>query len=318
VLPRGARANVLQVFTDKPMAFDAWDIDIYYQETMREVDDLVETVVEESGPLRGTLRLTWRFNHSTITQRLTIYRDDPRIDVRCEVDWHEQQILLKAAFPVDVRATRATYDIQFGQVERPTHWNTSWDWARFEVCAHKWADLSEGNYGVALLNDCKYGHDVRDNVLRLTLIKSAVRPDARADQGRHVFTYSLLPHQGDWRQGDVDRAGYDLNMPLHAAALPAQGAGALPESFALVEADAEHVIVETVKRAEDEPDAWVVRVYEGRQFRAPSVALRFGRPLRRAQRCDMVECAAAEMPVEGDTLRFSLAPYEVATFKVWF
>lgn len=318
VLPRGARANVLQVFTDKPMAFDAWDIDIYYQETMREVDDLVETVVEESGPLRSTLRLTWRFNLSTITQRLTIYRDDPRIDLRCEVDWHEQQILLKAAFPVDVRATRATYDIQFGQVERPTHWNTSWDWARFEVCAHKWADLSEGNYGVALLNDCKYGHDVRDNVLRLTLIKSAVRPDARADQGRHVFTYSLLPHQGDWRQGAVDRAGYELNVPLHAAALPAQSAGALPEAFALVEADAEHVVVETVKRAEDEPDAWVVRVYEGRQFRAPSVALRFGRPLRRAQRCDMVERAAAEMPVEGDTLRFSLAPYEVATFKVWF
>jgi alpha-mannosidase len=318
VLPSGARANVLQAFTDKPLAFDAWDIDIYYQETLREVGDLAEAVVEEAGPLRGTLRLSWRFNRSTITQRLTIYRDDPRIDFRSEVDWHEQQILLKAAFPVEVRATRATYDIQFGQVERPTHWNTSWDWARFEVCAHKWADLSEGNYGVALLNDCKYGHDVRDNVLRLTLIKSAVRPDAEADKGRHIFTYSLLPHQGDWRQGEVDRAGYDLNLPLHAAVVPAQPDGALPAAFAFAEVDAEHVVVETVKRAEDDPDAWVVRVYEGRQFRAPGVRLRFGRPLRRAQRCNLVEREAADIPFEGDSLRFGLAPYEIATFKVWF
>jgi len=318
VLPRGARANVLQVFTDKPMAFDAWDIDIYYQETMREVGDLVETVVEEVGPLRGALRLVWRFNDSTITQRLTIYRDDPRIDFRAEAEWYEQQILLKAAFPVDVRATRATYDIQFGQIERPTHWNTSWDWARFEVCAHKWADLSEGNYGVALLNDCKYGHDVRDNVLRLTLIKSSVRPDALADKGHHAFTYSLLPHEGEWRAGGVDRAGYELNLPLRAALVPPQPGGALPDSFSFAEADAEHVVVETVKRAEDDPDAWVVRVYESRQFRAPEVRLRFGRPARRAQRCNLVEREAADIPVEGGGLRFSLAPYEIATFKVWF
>ena len=108
-------------------------------------------------------------------------------------------MLLKAAFPVDVMSPAATFDVQWGNVERPTHRNTSWDWARFETCAHKWADLSEGNYGVALLNDCKYGYDIHDNVIRLTLLKSATNPDANADQGEHWMTYSLLPHEGDWR-----------------------------------------------------------------------------------------------------------------------
>lgn len=318
VIAPGARANVLQTFTDKPMAYDAWDIDIYYQDHMREVGDLAEAVVEESGPLRGVLRLTWRFHRSTITQRLTIYRDDPRIDFRSEIDWHEHQVLLKAAFPLHVRTTRATYDIQFGQIERPTHWNTSWDWARFEVPAHKWADLSEGNYGVALLNDCKYGYDARDNVLRLTLIKSATHPDAEADQGRHIFTYSLLPHQGEWRAGGVIQAGYDLNVPLLASSISARSGGDLPERFAFAEVDAPNVLIETVKRAEDESDAWVVRVYESMQCRSPRVTLRFGRPLRRVQAVTMVEREPVELPVAGDTLSFAIAPYEVKTFKVWF
>ncbi len=199
--PGEARGNVFQAFEDKPMNFDAWDIDIYYQEKMSEINSLQEAVVEENGPVRGVLRLTWRYGSSTIRQRLTIYRRSPRIDFRTEVDWWEQQVLLKVAFPVAVRSTRATYEIQWGSIERPTHWNTSWDYARFEVVGHKWADLSEGGYGVSLLNDCKYGHDIRGNTLRLTLLKSALRPDAAADKGRHTFTYCLLPHGGDWREG---------------------------------------------------------------------------------------------------------------------
>jgi alpha-mannosidase len=317
VVAPGARANVLQVFTDKPLNFDAWDIDIYYQERRREIDELVEATVEESGPLRGVLRLRWRFHHSTLTQRLTIYRDDPRLDFRTEVDWHERQILLKAAFPVAIRATRATYDLHFGQIERPTHWNTSWDWARFEVPAHKWADLSEGDYGVALLNDCKYGHDIHDSVLRLTLLKSAISPDAEADQGQHRFTYSLLPHAGDWRAGGVIRAAYEVNLPLLAATVPARPDGALPGCFAFAEVDAEHVVIETVKRAEDD-DAWIVRVYESSQCRAPAVRLRFGRTLRRAQACNLVERDARDVTFAGDTLTFPIAPYEIKTFKVWF
>lgn len=140
---------MLQMFEDRSIVGEAWEVDIFYQDKMRALDDLIEAVVEEMRPLRGVLRLTWRFANTTIFQRLTIYRNSARIDFRTQLDWHEHQVLLKAAFPVHVRAIRATYEIQFGSIERPTHWNTSFDTAHYENAAHKWVDLSEGNYGVA-------------------------------------------------------------------------------------------------------------------------------------------------------------------------
>ncbi len=317
VLASGARGNVLQAFQDKPMAFDAWDIDIYYQDIMREIDDLVEVAVEETGPLRGVLRLQWRYYDSTITQRLTIYQASPRIDFRTEIDWQEGQTLLKAAFPVNVRATRATYDIQFGQIERPTHWNTSWDYARFEVPAHKWADLSEGNYGVALLNDCKYGYDIKDNVMRLTLLKSAIRPDAMADKGKHLFTYSLLPHAGEWRDSSLLQEGYTLNNPLLTKLLPANPAGSLAGAFEFASLDTENVILETVKKAEDE-DAWILRLYESKQHRCDKVTLRFGRPVSRVVACNLMEEEEQAVDHTSESLTFAIAPYEILTYKVWF
>ena len=225
--------------------------------------------------------------------------------------------MLKVAFPVDVRATHATYEIQFGSVERATHWNTSWDWARFEAVGHKWVDLSEGGYGVALLNDCKYGHDVKDNVLRLTLLRSATDPDPLADEGQHVFTYSLLPHQGDWRAGGVVREAYALNVPLVAARLAAQPGGALPPSFQLATVDAEHVVLETVKQAEA-GGAWVFRVYECHQVRATAVRLTFGRSIQGAQECNLVEEDDRPVTYAGATLTFPIHPFEIKTFKVWF
>ncbi|MCC7358222.1 MAG: alpha-mannosidase [Anaerolineales bacterium] len=317
VLALGARANVLQTFEDKPMQFDAWDIDLYYQEKCREVTDLVEVVVEETGPVRGTLRLVWRFHTSTITQRLSLYAHTPRIDFRTEVDWHARQTLLKVAFPVNIRATRATYDIQFGSVERPTHWNTSWDWARFETIGHKWVDLSEGNYGVALLNDCKYGHDIKDNVLRLTLLRSAIDPDPLADEGRHSFTYSLLPHAGDWRVGGVVREAYALNVPLSAVALAPQPQGALPSTFSLAATDADHVIIETVKEAEA-GQALVFRVYECHQMRRTGARLKFARTIRNAVECNLVEEDERPVSFSGSALTFPIRPFEIKTFKVWF
>lgn len=308
--------NLLQVFQDKPMAFDAWDIDIYYQDKIQRIEELIEATVLETGPLRGVLRLRWRFYDSLITQNVTIYAHSPRIDFRTEVEWYEQQMMLKVAFPIAVRATKATYEIQWGNIERPTHWNTSWDWARFEALAHKWVDLSEGNYGVALLNDCKYGYDVKDNVLRLTLLRSPVRPDHTADKGRHEFTYSLLPHGGDWREGQVAREAYDLNYPLHAATIRANPSGSLPPQFAFAEVDAAHVAIETIKRAEDD-DAWVVRVYEYMQNRSDDVGLRFGRQIVRAVACNLVEEEESGVRVEGSRLVFAIAPYEIKTFKVW-
>ncbi len=273
--------------------------------------------MEETGPLRGVLRLRWQFRDSTITQRATIYADSPRIDFRTEADWHEQQVLLKVAFPIAVRTNKATDDIQWGNIERPTHWNTSWDWARFESVAHKWVDLSEGNYGVALLNDCKYGHDVHNNVVRLTLIKSAVRPDPQADQGFHQFTYSLLLHNGDWREGRVVQHAYELNYPLRAAQVPAQPKGRLPGCFAFAACDAEHVIIEMVKRAEND-DAWIVRAYEHKQHRHSDVAIKFGALVARVAECDLLEEVIEEREVQDQQLRFAIAPYEIKTWKVWF
>jgi alpha-mannosidase len=317
VLAPDVRANVFQAFEDKPLNFDAWDIDIYYQEKMVEVTHLLEAMVEETGPLRGTLRLRWQFRDSIITQRIRMYRHTRRIDFCTEVDWREQQTLLKVSFPVHIRATRATYDIQFGSIERPTHWNTSWDHARFETIAHKWVDLSEGNYGVSLLNDCKYGHDVKNHILRLTLIKSAVDPDKTADQGKHMFTYALLPHAGDWRSGGVIRESYDLNYPVLSHKVDGLRPGSLSEDFSFASVDAENVIIETLKKAE-EGDAWVVRVYECMQSRVGAVRLKFGKQLKRAVETNLIEEGDISVVYEKDCLVFPIMPFEIKTFKVWF
>ncbi|HRL13622.1 MAG TPA: glycoside hydrolase family 38 C-terminal domain-containing protein, partial [Aggregatilineales bacterium] len=298
-----------------PGRFDAWDIDLYYQEKPVEITELVAAEVEETGPLRATLRLQWRFYDSTITQRISIYRQSRRIDFRTEIDWQERQILLKTAFPVAIRSTRATYDIQFGAIERATHWNTSWDYARFEVVGHKWADLSEGNYGVSLLNDCKYGYDIKDNVIRLTLLKSAIDPDPTADLGRHEFTYSLLPHGGIWQHGDTLREGYALNMPLIAAPVAANPGGPLPAQTGFASVTGDGVIIETVKQAED-ARTWIVRVYEGKGYRQQGVALAFARPIRAVNTCNLVEEGAQPYPHEGDRITFDLRPYEIRTFEV--
>ena len=310
VVAPGEAANRFLAFEDKPLRFDAWDIDIFYQEKEWAADDPAEIVVLEQGPVRGQVQVKRRFLDSTIAQRITVYADTPRIDFETEVDWQERQTLLKVAFPVAVHSPRATYEIQYGNVERPTHWNTSWDWARFETCAHKWADLSEGGYGVSLLNDCKYGHDIRGHTMRLTLLKSPLLPDPRADAGHHEFTYSLYPHQGDWRQGTIP-AAYELNVPLLAMAKGNAG-GSLPASHALVQVEGEGVIVEAVKMAEDS-DELVVRAYECHNHRGP-VALRFGLPIREAWECNLLEEERAPMSVADDALRFDIAPYEIRTF----
>ena len=155
------------------------------------------------------------FGASTITQTMRLASGSRRLEFDTEVDWHERHKFLKVAFPVDVHASRATYEIQFGHLERPTHTNTSWDVARFEVCAHRWADLSEPGYGVALLNDCKYGYDIHGNVMRLSLLRAPGWPDPESDQGAHRFSYALFPHAGDLRAAGVVAEAEAFNLPLN-------------------------------------------------------------------------------------------------------
>jgi alpha-mannosidase len=241
-----------------------------------------------------------------------LYRDSKRLDFDTWIDWHEQHLLLKAAFPVNILSPVATFDIQWGNVQRPTHRNTPWDWARFETCAHKWADLSEGDYGVALLNDCKYGYDIHDHIMRLTLLKSATSPDPDADQGEHVMTYSLLPHLGDWRTGVVP-AGYDLNDPLIVRRVSAHGTSAAPLS-SLVSVDASNVVIETIKQAEDARGI-IVRLYENERARGP-VALHSGFPLQTAHRCNLLEVDEEEFAIQDNEVRFDIAPYQIVTLRL--
>jgi len=199
---------------DTPFVCDAWNVELYYKEHVQDLREISRMEVVEQHPLRAKVRIERSFGKSRIVQDVVVRADSRRIDFDTKVHWQEDHKFLKVAFPVDILSPRATYEIQFGHVERPTHYNTNWDMARFEVCAHKWADLSEANYGVALLNNCKYGYDIFGNVMRLSLLRSPKAPDPTADLGDQQFTYSLLPHAGDFRQGGVIQEGYNLNVPL--------------------------------------------------------------------------------------------------------
>ncbi|MGY5343574.1 glycoside hydrolase family 38 C-terminal domain-containing protein [Paenibacillus glucanolyticus] len=315
VLKQGQPANMLQVFEDKPIAYDAWDIDIYYLEKMTVVDGLQERTVLESGPLRGVLKLVYRYRNSTIEQHLTVHRDYSRIDFKTSVDWHEHQQLLKTAFPVEIRSTKATYEIQFGNVERPTHWNTSWDYARFESVAQRWVDLSEGGYGVSLLNDCKYGHDIRNHVIRLSLIKSGIYPDGNADQGLHEFTYSLYPHSGGWYEAGTHQAACELNAPLTVAV--AQDDSLLPDELGMIETDASNVMIDTVKKAEDGRNL-IVRLYElgGIRTKASVTVDPYLGLISSIEETDLMEENPLTLPFALQQIELALAPYEIKTLNI--
>jgi alpha-mannosidase len=313
VVPAGMCANQLVLYEDRPLRWDAWDIDIFYVEKPYPVHEIVDWQVVEQGPLRAAVEITRRCGASTIRQRICLWHNSRRIDFVTTVDWRERQMLLRALFPLDLNAVRATCEIQFGAVERPTHRNTSWDVARFEVCAQRWVDLSEGDYGVALLNDGKYGHSLHDNVLGLSLLKGAIFPDRDADLGEHRFTYSLLPHAGDWRAGEVVRRAYELNAPLIAAPL-AERPAAEPAAQSFLSVVGDHVVVETIKVADD-GDGLIVRLYEAHNQRG-SVRLRFGRLVRSAETTDLLERRIDPLPVAGNTVEVAVRPFEVKTLRV--
>ena len=308
-----ACANRFQLFEDTPLFWDAWDIDLYYQETGRDLLDLEQAEVVENGPVRGAIRFTRAFGQSKITQTVRLTTGSARLDFETTVDWHETNRMLKVAFPVAINSPRATCEIQYGHVERPTHFNTGWDMARFEVCAQKWADLSEGNYGVALLNDCKYGHDIHGNVLRLTLLRSPQAPDPDADRGIHTFTYSLLPHASDFRDGEVIENAYALNSPPLARPLTGNRPGRLPLERSWFEVDNAAVFIEAIKRAEKE-EALIVRLYEAHNTRG-TVTLTTTLPVKRAYLCDLMESNLVEIPMSSGELTLPITPFEIVTVK---
>jgi alpha-mannosidase len=315
VIPPGHLGNVLELFDDRPHAHDAWDIDHNYAEERTWMPGPAEKAeVLESGPLRAVVRLTRRTERSVFTEDIVVHAHSPRVEVRLHVDWHEQRALLKVAFPVEVHARRATFHIQFAAIERNAHGNDLRDRARFEVPAHHWADLSEPGFGASLLNDCKYGYEVRGNCLRLSLLRATETPDPVADQGEHDMTYAVLPHAGDWREETLAQ-GYQLNYPLWACALAAHP-GRRPAASSLAAVDADHVIIETVKKHEDS-GALVFRVYEAHGRRGAAALTLNQRPLR-AFACDMMEENDQPLPVEGHSIPLEFRPFEIKTIKVEF
>jgi alpha-mannosidase len=227
------------------------------------------------------------------------------------VDWHEHQHLLKVEFPCNVHTDEATFDIQFGNLTRKTHTNTSWDKARFESCGQKWIDLSEGHYGVSLLNDCKYGHSIKDGCISLTLIKSGIEPNPVADQEVHYFTYSLYPHVGNWRDAATVKEAYFLNQP----AIVVEG-GVLGDMFSLASCDAPNVVIETIKQAQDGNGA-IVRLYESENALTQTV-LHWGRNITNAISCDLLEHPDDDsLTIKNDAIYFTIKPYEVKTFRIF-
>ncbi|MGI6536800.1 MAG: alpha-mannosidase [Caldicoprobacterales bacterium] len=308
VLEQGRPSNLLQIFEDKPYCETAWNIDLEYQNKYWNLTEGKVEVIEES-PVKGVVRVTKKFNLSEIVQDITIYRSVPRIDFRTIVNWQETEKMLKAAFHVNVLSSKAAYEIQFGAIERPTHWNTSYDKAKFEVCGHKWADLSEGGYGVSLLNDCKYGYDIKDNCMRITLLRSPVDPDPDADKGVHEFCYSLMPHTGDYREGKTVHAGYELNVPLFVL----EGRRIKNEKpFARI--TRENVIIDTIKWAEDGRGI-IMRVYESEGIRGKT-GIHLSDPAAEVIECNLMEEDESVIGRNTSSFEFFIKPFEIKTFRV--
>ena len=301
--------NTLYCGEDIPAVWDNWDIDYDQSVKMKPVTETVSSEIVSAGALQLRIRVKKRFGAgSLLTQDIVFYSDTPRIDFETTVDWNEKHTLLKAGFDVNVLSDTARFETQFGNLKRPTHENYGTDKSQFEVCCHKWADLSDSRFGAAVLNDCKYGISVRGSDMRLTLLKGGCRPDVRGDKGRHSFTYSLLIHNSAFSAVSVIRPAYELNYPVMTAA----GKTLLSE-LPLFTVDCDNVIIETVKNAEDK-DGVIVRLYEAEGTHAAArLACRgaFGR----AFETDMLEREVTELAGDGGSVTLKFRPFEIKTVK---
>jgi len=316
ILPPNSIANQFQAFEDRPKSWDAWDVDIFYDDKMWLPEPASSIKFVENGELRQTIEIKRKIQNSEYTQRISLSHNSPRLDFDTHINWTERHTMLKVAFPVDVLSPQATYEIQWGNVTRPTHRNTSWDWARFETCAQKWVDLSEGDYGVSLLNDCTYGHDIHDKVMRITLLRSPTMPDPSADFGAHEFKYSLYPHTGSWNEA-TQREAYLLNDPIIVCRSKVESQKSNATSLpSLVTCDSTNVIIETVKQAED-GDGFIIRLYESQRKRG-QVQVKFGSAVDSAGVTNLLEENESTLSVEQDSIILNLKPYQIVTLRVKF
>lgn len=310
VLKAGEKGNLLRMYEDKPMHYDCWDIDMYYSEKYWDAEKADKIQWTEEGPVRATLEIQRTISNSVIKQEIHFYADSRRIDFSTWVDWKEHQHLLKVHFPVNIHSDEATFEVQFGNLKRKIHGNTSWDEARFESCGQKWMDISEGHYGVSLLNDCKYGYSAKDSNIALTLIKSGIEPNKTADQEEHVFTYALYPHKEMWSAAGTVQEAYKLNQPAYATKGELKNTG---KSF--ISTDKDNIIIETVKPAEN-GDGMIVRLYDCENSLTKATLTFAEGMLESVEECNLMEEKEADIEACGNSFTVSVKPYEIKTYRV--
>ncbi len=301
--------NTLYFGEDIPSIWDNWDIDYDQTQKMYPVTEFVSSEVVSIGALQLRVRVNYKFDNSTLSQDIIFYSDNPRIDFESVVDWNSPHSLLKVGFKVNVLSNEARFETQFGNIKRPTHENYGTDKSQFEVCNHKWTDLSDTRFGVAVLNDCKYGISVSGNDMRLTLHKGGCRPDTRGDKGVHKFTYSLLVHDSAFSTEAVIKPAYELNYP----SLVFDGTAPCGNCGSLLNVDAENVIIETVKPAED-GNGFIVRAYET-EGSYTMCNLVFDKALKSVFKTDMLEYDDEPINAENNRISLVFKPFEIKTLR---
>jgi alpha-mannosidase len=319
----GKPANNFVLFDDVPFFWDAWDIMVYHLETRKELlllTDLSQVKFEilERGPLRASVQVTLPISsQSWISQKISLELHSPIVRFDSEVEWNESRKLLKVEFPSTIRNSFANYEIQYGHIPRPTHYNTSWDLAKFEVCGHKWVDFSEFDFGLSILNDCKYSHSVHDNVISLTLLKSPKAPDANCDVGRHQFSYGMMVHTKTFQESQVIQRAYEFNCPVRKSEIP-QNSLMIRPSTPLFELSRQNVILEAVKLSEQK-NAIILRFYEAFGGSC-SVEFRSSIRFRSAYLCNILEDEITELCCSfiGETTIITLefSKFEIKTLKL--
>ena len=309
VLVENQIGNNLTVYEDDG---DAWDFPVDYRHNIAGHFELKNATFIADGP-KAIMRHERKFDSSTLTQEIILTEGSRRLDFVTHVDWKEDDKMLRTSFPVDIHAMEYTSEIQFGHVKRPNHSNTQWEFRQFENAAHKWVDLSQPDYGVALMNDCKYGHYVKGNVLDINLLRSPNWPDPTADRAEHDFTYSLFPHSGNLVQGNVVKNAYELNIPLDAQSIE-HHKGNLPSNWSFMSVDCNNIVVSTVKKAEDE-NGMIIRLYEafGQKNQA---ALSFGIDISKAVLTNLMEEEIEELVVESNLVTIPFKPFEIQTIRI--
>ena len=330
VIEKDQKANQYVIFDDKPLYWQAWDVEVYHLDTGKPLQNSETTVSEEKDHRVSLVTKTKISDKSSIETTISLSAAlegvDSWLECKADVDWHETMKFLKVEFPVEVRNTEANYETAYGITRRPTHYNTTWDMAKFEVCCHRFADLSEPAYGVSILNDSKYGFATCGNLMRLSLLRAPKAPDANADMGKHTIRWGILPHAGALGASTV-KAAYAFNSPMRIGSVAKEAVSTLGDAGPIKLTGDDSLFLDAIKRGEDDEDvsrgelprrkgrSVIVRVYESLGSRSRGVIeTKWG--VKRVFKTNILEDDLEEVKLSEDKFAINLRPFEVATYRL--